>query len=922
MAYWIRSNSKGISKLYVTRIDIDVTVGNDESMDVTGRPIYKLLARNNVYIIPNVSKHYAADTCITTNHTHIFLINQGIIVINVSLLVDMYEVLEYNSNMSLFDYGFEILSKDGNVLDIKYMTTLIDNNVFNLSNVACSISANNDMIYIFGGRENKSNPTDTVYKYNISNNIITLVSGVKLSSPIYNLRAITANNNNKIYLYGGISVNNNTHKQIFDIQTEMFDIIKIEDGIYPFTTAIFNNDHKVIIRYNANSLQFEYFIPELTSIDLSNIITNVWRYQELDLKYTFWDYNYYTDQYDIFWDFGADTLHGQMRVDDNSCKWRVLSIYQIEHSLYTDCNDPNREKMTSNEAGYRTNKININSTITMIPLSQYLTLTFLKCTIYYHIYPSTIVVGNNTNHTISITAQPQSICNTNPIAVGYVLQPEFGSEKTRQNYTAYISNPIAGLNHYIFVHVSGEWTALSNTVFCTICDENNNCTDCTTGINLHFTDKIYNQTSFLFQINATNYYTKDKYFHLKQDLNVIQSIEEIKLKFLPPRIEIIKFHPNIFQQWFKYYWWVLLIIFSIVIIIIVIGLRICWKQRKLTQQLKLHQQKLKNPLVLFIGVAQYMNEAKNPGTNLQCNNLEGIGRDYQNIKLLCAMFKYNIYPKDEKYNWTQIQIIEFCENRAKYFSDNRKTDINTNGYDSLLLIHSGHGYKNSIISSDMQLITKVAIHRIFSVNYPEVRNIPRLYIFDCCSGNMERGRSIKREHNESTTDVMMELGKNYSVSNIEITQSDDEIWKRDQLNPDYKLSIVHGANDGFQSKLHAIRGSYLIYEFVKRMVENRENHQDKFLGDIIAEIQDFLHDKGKQQIISVLSNHAALIKFIPNDNVFTIQDDDDQKLCVNQTVEMMKVKQNIENPEYVWSDNESNIFLESDKLLFEKNQMI
>merc|ERR1712003_280157 len=42
---------------------------------------------------------------------------------------------------------------------------------------------------------------------------------------------------------------------------------------------------------------------------------------------------------------------------------------------------------------------------------------------------------------------------------------------------------------------------------------------------------------------------------------------------------------------------------------------------------------------------------------------------------------------------------------------------------------SGH-----IVTSDYMLIEKTIIHRLISSDYPEIREIPRIFIFDCCDG--------------------------------------------------------------------------------------------------------------------------------------------------------------------------------------------
>ena len=94
------------------------------------------------------------------------------------------------------------------------------------------------------------------------------------------------------------------------------------------------------------------------------------------------------------------------------------------------------------------------------------------------------------------------------------------------------------------------------------------------------------------------------------------------------------------------------------------------------------------------------------------------------------MLNYEIYPKYKKLYWSEEEIITFIKERAQEIGGN-----NLKQHDSILFIISGHGYNNAIISSDYQLIDKTAIHRLFSANYPSTRELPRIFMYDCCDGD-------------------------------------------------------------------------------------------------------------------------------------------------------------------------------------------
>eukprot|EP01084_Bolivina_argentea_P303221 523455_1 len=237
-----------------------------------------------------------------------------------------------------------------------------------------------------------------------------------------------------------------------------------------------------------------------------------------------------------------------------------------------------------------------------------------------------------------------------------------------------------------------------------------------------------------------------------------------------------------------------------------------------------------------------------------------------------------MFPVKEKLNWTQDEIISFIvENAQKAESnidtikdDPRNPNKRVNGYDGIFLICSCHGYKNNIVTSDYQMIHKTAIHRLLSTNHAAIREIPRIVVFDCCDGSEERSSYFHEEESsdddEEEEEHIDDKGKCFDVDDIE-TKTDTGIWHRDTVNPDYKLSIIHGANEGFQAKMNMIDGSYLIYELMKRMIVNIEENENLFLGEIVDGIQQYLHDAGKQQIISTFNNNTRFLKFLKNEDL-------------------------------------------------------
>ena len=75
---------------------------------------------------------------------------------------------------------------------------------------------------------------------------------------------------------------------------------------------------------------------------------------------------------------------------------------------------------------------------------------------------------------------------------------------------------------------------------------------------------------------------------------------------------------------------------------------------------------------------------------------------------------------------------------------------------------------------------------------------------------------------------------------------------------------MHAANSGFVAKSRPGIGSYLIYLFVKRVMQNIEENQGKALCQIMDEIQNALHDNGKQLPTPLYNNNTRTLRLKVN----------------------------------------------------------
>ena len=324
-------------------------------------------------------------------------------------------------------------------------------------------------------------------------------------------------------------------------------------------------------------------------------------------------------------------------------------------------------------------------------------------------------------------------------------------------------------------------------------------------------------------------------------------------------------------------------VISIISGIIIIALAIMiYQRRRRLKKLELLTSYLTNPLVIAISIGQY-DEGR-------FSNLNGVKYDIQNIvQLFGDLFKYEISPEynikeDIKQYWTQEEIMNLFRAEAEILEDNvvehkaEEKSVNNNDYDGLIVIISGHGVENYIVSSDYGKISKKAIHRLFSIDRPKSRTIPRLFLFDCCDGSEQRDTDwrgiIDDPEEESESSSEDESGKAGSIPSGKDTQpkavlnAKDGDWYYKENNPDHKLAEIHASNSGFQAFMSSESGSYVISKLVAKIKSNYESTKKpnrKFLYQIMDEIQNELHDVARKQLpVCTYNNGTRYIKFKPN----------------------------------------------------------
>jgi len=326
---------------------------------------------------------------------------------------------------------------------------------------------------------------------------------------------------------------------------------------------------------------------------------------------------------------------------------------------------------------------------------------------------------------------------------------------------------------------------------------------------------------------------------------------------------------------------------------------------------------LSNPMVLNLAVAVYDKKPKAPEFDGYVADLIGLEFDLCNTDgLFGDKLNYDCFPNYDlaqpKMAWTKAEVVEFLDERAAALEANLRSDSAVK-YDGLVVVISGHGINQQIITSDYKLLSKLDIHRCFSKQgHAFSRMIARIFLFDCCDGNFDHGKfgqgtlpkgnSIEANladlingagataadvvppndgHNEGDAETETDhpkVGNDGNDDNDdgdekkeanEISVSSEALWAHGTEHPDYRLAKLDASTRGFQSKLNTGSGSYLITGFVQRAEKalSAKGYVPR-IGPIFKDIQRELgRERKKQQPSYNWYNDTENVQFLKRKKV-------------------------------------------------------
>ena len=265
---------------------------------------------------------------------------------------------------------------------------------------------------------------------------------------------------------------------------------------------------------------------------------------------------------------------------------------------------------------------------------------------------------------------------------------------------------------------------------------------------------------------------------------------------------------------------------------------------------------MSNALIANIVIGKYDDD-----TNAESSYLE-VDSVINDMKQFANDFGYQYMPIEDRKYWTEQEILSFLRDDvgAEFFDEN-----DTPKYDGLIVGITSYGDERDIMSSDGEVMDKVAIHRVISNQYAAIRDFPRIFIFDLCDvpESLKISMSMSAEHNEihitneSDTHIVemkeddahsvVDIGKNTDFEDVRQINE----WTHNTKNPDYNLVTIDAVGDASTSNV--------IHCFAERVRLNVENQDGLGLTDVMDNIRADLRQRGGVNFVPVLNNKTPMM---------------------------------------------------------------
>ena len=238
------------------------------------------------------------------------------------------------------------------------------------------------------------------------------------------------------------------------------------------------------------------------------------------------------------------------------------------------------------------------------------------------------------------------------------------------------------------------------------------------------------------------------------------------------------------------------------------------------------------PLVLLLCVSKY---DKNSGFK----DLSGVEKDMERLKdLFETTCKYRVICNQVKKNvFGQAKGFYLDKNSFERMLEKAKSELqksnnsNNNDYDGLIVVFSGHGYQDGIITSDGVKHDLRKIKQFFSAkNVPSLKDKTKIFIIDACRHEYEKLPDKDDDGQDSRYQVKGKINKKRKTSMVEYK------W----YHPFVNVLEIYGNTPGYSVTATKTDGSLMILSLSKCIKQYFTNNQKSNNNDNQQTIRQIL----------------------------------------------------------------------------------
>ena len=213
--------------------------------------------------------------------------------------------------------------------------------------------------------------------------------------------------------------------------------------------------------------------------------------------------------------------------------------------------------------------------------------------------------------------------------------------------------------------------------------------------------------------------------------------------------------------------------------------------------------------------------------------------DLENMSRLFRALRFRVFGDETKLRWTEQELLRFLADAASEACDDE--------YDGLLVLVSSQGLKEHVVTSNLKAISKAAIHRLFSVQCPELRLKPRLFVFDQCLLPLTRQLATQVKLAVDTAGVTADGTPHYEAPDV-----------------NHRLIEVHAESQSASAKMNEIDGSFLLHQIGSAIIANAALEKRQSLRQLLEGVNAERLRQGVAGSINIFHQNTRFVQLCKN----------------------------------------------------------